>query len=250
MPTEIVMPQMGAEMEEGTVLKWLKQPGDQVNRGDIIAEIETDKATVELDAFESGTFLRAVVEEGTKVPVGQVIAYLGRPGETLPDAPAAPAPAAARDDGNAPPTNVSDAGETMRGERTTSAADTTDPTRLPQQAASPSPPQPAAPPRAGRPSGAIGQRDSLRKDGIRLRVSPVARSMAEELGIDLALIKGTGRGGGRPPPPAPLPKPGGGGCFPSPRFPSPPPPGVGGGGGGGGPCRLPTASLHLRNHMW
>ncbi len=98
MATEIVMPQMGAEMEEGTVLRWLKQPGDTVSRGDIIAEIETDKATVELDSFEEGTFLRAIVEEGTTVAVGQVIAYLGAAGEVPPGAPqsgepiAAPAP--------------------------------------------------------------------------------------------------------------------------------------------------------------
>ena len=218
MATEIVMPQMGAEMEEGTVLKWLKQPGDTVNRGDIIAEIESDKATVELDSFEEGTFLRAIVEEGTTVPVGQVIAYLGAAGEVPPEVPQTEEPAGApvpkdqaSTNGSAAPASVPDAAErtdarateaeratvtaetiseTMHAERTATAADAADPARLPSEgapqdraAALDAPPSPPAP---------SGTRDSLRRDGNRLRVSPVARSMAEELGVDLALIRGSG----------------------------------------------------------
>ncbi|MGH2587423.1 MAG: biotin/lipoyl-containing protein [Dehalococcoidia bacterium] len=198
MPTEIVMPQMGAEMEEGTVLKWLKQPGDTVNKGDIIAEIETDKATVELDSFESGTFLRAVVDEGTTVPVGQVIGYLGEPGEQAPDtlAPAPAAEATPRTNGAAPlPADdraieaeraivtAGSTSETLRAERTQSAvmAQSEQPEGQPAEQETP-----AAQP------GPSSARDSLRRDGVRLRVSPVARSMADELGVDLALIRGTG----------------------------------------------------------
>lgn len=199
MATEIVMPQMGAEMEEGTVLKWLKRPGDQVNRGDVIAEIETDKATVELESFESGTFLGAVVEEGTKVPVGQVIAYLGEPGEVAPTQPSAasaangtrPAEGAAaqtdaRDQvaaGAAPADTARAEERAAEAERTpVTAAQAGQPVRAEPVAEAPRAPEHERP----------GQRDSLRRDGLRLRVSPVARSMAEELGIDLTQIRGTG----------------------------------------------------------
>ena len=76
MAIDVTMPQMGADMTEGTLLKWLKQVGDDIARGDVLAEIETDKATVELEAFEAGTLLEHVVDEET-VPVGEVIAILG-----------------------------------------------------------------------------------------------------------------------------------------------------------------------------
>ncbi|MER3420939.1 MAG: hypothetical protein C4290_10630, partial [Chloroflexota bacterium] len=108
MATEIVMPQMGAEMEEGTLIRWLKKPGEYVKRGEIVAEIETDKATVDLESFEEGYFLGGVVPEGTKVPVGTVIGYLGAQGEPLPGAPAA-APAVATGEVEAP-TPVAPAG--------------------------------------------------------------------------------------------------------------------------------------------
>lgn len=81
MAFDVTMPQMGADMTEGTLLKWLKQPGDQVTRGDILAEIETDKATVELEAYESGTLLKHVAAEGDVVPVGDVIALIGEESE-------------------------------------------------------------------------------------------------------------------------------------------------------------------------
>jgi pyruvate/2-oxoglutarate dehydrogenase complex dihydrolipoamide acyltransferase (E2) component len=77
MATEVVMPQMGADMEEGTLLRWLKHPGDHVARGEAIAEIETDKANVELEAFEEGVLERTLVEEGAVVPVGEPVAIIG-----------------------------------------------------------------------------------------------------------------------------------------------------------------------------
>ncbi len=77
MATEVLMPQMGADMEEGTLLRWLVAEGDNVERGDPIAEIETDKANVEIEAFDSGVFLKAIAREGDVVPVGQPIALLG-----------------------------------------------------------------------------------------------------------------------------------------------------------------------------
>ncbi|MFN0147894.1 MAG: dihydrolipoamide acetyltransferase family protein [Dehalococcoidia bacterium] len=88
MAIDVIMPQMGADMTEGTLVKWVKQVGEQVNRGDVLAEIETDKATVELEAFESGVLLKYVVPEGDTVPVGQVIALLGTAGEAVEAEPA------------------------------------------------------------------------------------------------------------------------------------------------------------------
>jgi len=141
--SEVVMPQMGADMEEGTVVRWLKREGDAVERGEIIAEIETDKANVEIEAFDSGIFRKVLVPEGATVPVGQIIAVIASPEEDISryeaEAVAAAAPAAA-------------------------------PTRRRPAAAEPPP---------------------ARRDGRR-RVSPVARRIAQEKGIDLARVTGTG----------------------------------------------------------
>src|SRR5688572_13291972 len=76
MITEVIMPQMGADMKEGTILKWHKSEGDEVKRGEIIAEIETDKANVEIEAFGSGAFRKILKGENETVPVGTVIAVI------------------------------------------------------------------------------------------------------------------------------------------------------------------------------
>ncbi len=83
MISEVVMPQMGADMTEGTIVRWLKNEGDAVERGEIIAEIETDKANVEIEAFESGVFRKTIASEGDTVEVGQVIAVIASPEEDL-----------------------------------------------------------------------------------------------------------------------------------------------------------------------
>jgi pyruvate dehydrogenase E2 component (dihydrolipoamide acetyltransferase) len=74
---EVTMPRLSDTMSEGAIDKWLKSPGDQVERGDIIAEIETDKAVMELEAFENGTLLKILVPEGQTVPIGTPIALIG-----------------------------------------------------------------------------------------------------------------------------------------------------------------------------
>src|SRR5213596_966659 len=76
MPAEITMPQQSDTMTEGTVVKWLKKEGDKLKQGDVIAEIETDKATMEMEAFESGTLAVIAVKEGQKVPVGAVLGII------------------------------------------------------------------------------------------------------------------------------------------------------------------------------
>ncbi|MGQ9925737.1 MAG: dihydrolipoamide acetyltransferase family protein [Chloroflexaceae bacterium] len=92
---EVTMPRLSDTMSEGTVGRWLKQPGDPVVAGEIIAEIETDKATMELEAFESGTLQQIIVPEGKTVPIGEVIALIGA-GPVVASAPAAaPPPTAA-----------------------------------------------------------------------------------------------------------------------------------------------------------
>src|SRR5579871_2553336 len=88
MATEVIMPQMGADMQEGTLLKWLKQPGEHVARGEIIAEIETDKANIEIESFTEGVLLETLANEGDVIPVDQVIARVAAPGEQASPAPA------------------------------------------------------------------------------------------------------------------------------------------------------------------
>jgi pyruvate dehydrogenase E2 component (dihydrolipoamide acetyltransferase) len=90
---EVIMPRLSDTMEEGTLAVWLKQPGDQVQRGDVLAEIETDKATMELEAFEEGVLQQILVQEGETVPIGQPIALIGADGAAAPAAAAAPTPA-------------------------------------------------------------------------------------------------------------------------------------------------------------
>ena len=83
MATDVIMPQMGFDMEEGTVVRWLKAEGDNVDRGEPIVEIETDKATVEVESFASGLLRRIVVTEGITVPVGQIIGIIASADEDL-----------------------------------------------------------------------------------------------------------------------------------------------------------------------
>jgi pyruvate dehydrogenase E2 component (dihydrolipoamide acetyltransferase) len=90
---EITMPRLSDTMEEGTLAAWLKQPGEQVHRGDLLAEIETDKATMELESFEEGVLERILVQEGETVPIGQPIAVIGS-GDGAAPPPPAPVPPA------------------------------------------------------------------------------------------------------------------------------------------------------------
>ena len=87
MATNIVMPKMGYDMREGTVVKWHKNEGEDVARGEVIADIETDKATVEFEAYTSGVLRRIVADEGIAVPVGQLIAIIAGADEVLEDLP-------------------------------------------------------------------------------------------------------------------------------------------------------------------
>ena len=147
------MPQMGYDMQEGTVVRWLKAEGSEVKGGEPIAEIETDKAVVEFEAYASGVLHKILVPEGTTVPVGQAIAIIGAEGESVDEAVAAAVAKAPTVETPAPPT--------------------------------PAPPAKATVPSDGAPPVPAAQ----------VRASPVARRIAEERGIDLAQVVGTGPGG-------------------------------------------------------
>jgi pyruvate dehydrogenase E2 component (dihydrolipoamide acetyltransferase) len=151
----ILMPKPGQMTEECTLVAWLKQEGDVVAKGDVLFEIETDKSNMDVEAFDEGVLLKRVVQEGETVPVNSVCAYVGQPGEAIPDVPAtavvavaavAAAPVAAA---SAPAPTVQSA--------------------------------PAAPSSA-----------AAATDGARLRISPRASRLAADSGIDPRTITGTG----------------------------------------------------------
>lgn len=172
----LIMPKMGDGMEEGTLLRWLKEVGETVDAGDPIAEIETDKVSLEIEATEGGVFSKALVEEGQTVPIGTPIATIGAEGEEIAEEPA-PAAAAPEPEEAAPAKT-----EVAVAER------------------EPAPAQTAAAPAA--PAGTVNGADTapppaapVRADGERLRASPLVKRLAAEHGIDLAAIAGTGPGG-------------------------------------------------------
>ncbi len=94
--SEVTMPRLSDTMEEGTIGHWLKKPGDEIKKGDILAEIETDKATMDLEAYEAGTLQQILVQEGETVPIGQAVAIIGSGAEVQQPT---PAPAKAGADG-------------------------------------------------------------------------------------------------------------------------------------------------------
>ncbi|MDQ2999190.1 MAG: E3 binding domain-containing protein, partial [Chloroflexota bacterium] len=180
---EVTMPRLSDTMSEGAVGRWLKKPGDAVADGEIIAEIETDKATMELQAFESGTLQKILVPEGQTVPIGQAIAIIGdgaAPAEEA--APAAPEPQAAE---ASVPTAGQQQAPAEEGGTEAIARNTAEAKAEVQQA--PASPQPQAAPPSSQSNGQASDE--------RIKASPLARRMADERGIDLRQVQGTGPGG-------------------------------------------------------
>ncbi|MGR3483889.1 MAG: pyruvate dehydrogenase complex dihydrolipoamide acetyltransferase [Paracoccaceae bacterium] len=168
MPTEILMPALSPTMEEGTLAKWLVKEGDTVASGDLLAEIETDKATMEFEAVDEGTVGKLLVEAGTEgVKVNSPIAVLLEEGESAEDIDAS----AGADKGTDADSHVAPAEPTP---------DTT-PQKGYGREASEEPATEA--PKAPAPSG---------RDGDRIFASPLARRLAKEAGIDLSSVKGSG----------------------------------------------------------
>ena len=168
MPTELKMPALSPTMEEGTLAKWLVKEGDEVKSGDILAEIETDKATMEFEAVDEGKIAKILVPEGTDgVKVGAPIAILAGEGEDV----SAAAPKA----DTAPAEPPKAAAPAPKADETPKAAPAQAPVETPA-----APPQPAAPPRV---------------EGDRVKASPLARRLAQAQGVDLNALQGSGPGG-------------------------------------------------------
>jgi pyruvate dehydrogenase E2 component (dihydrolipoamide acetyltransferase) len=177
MPINILMPALSPTMEKGNLSKWLKKEGDPVKTGDVIAEIETDKATMEYEAVDDGVMAKIVVPEGTAdVPVNQLIAVMAQEGEDV------KAAAAAGGKGAAPAAKAPSAA----------------PTAAPAAATAPKPQEAKAPapaPRAPAPSPTPAPVTNGHGGGTgtnRIFSSPLARRLAKEAGIDLGRIQGTG----------------------------------------------------------
>jgi len=170
MPINILMPALSPTMEKGNLAKWLKKEGDKVKSGDIIAEIETDKATMEVEAVDEGTIAKIVVAEGTAdVPVNQVIAVLAGEGEDV--------KAAAAGAGSAAPAPKP---QTPTAPPKTEAPKTEAPKPAPVVASAPAAPILQAPAPQASPSG------------DRVFASPLARRLAKEAGIEVSRIQGSG----------------------------------------------------------
>ncbi|HEX5580325.1 MAG TPA: pyruvate dehydrogenase complex dihydrolipoamide acetyltransferase [Gemmatimonadaceae bacterium] len=203
MATKVFMEALSPTMEEGRLVKWLKNEGDQVASGDVLAEVETDKAIMELVARGDGVLRKRMIGEGDTSPVGQVIGVIAAPDEDISSIAGAGGGAGAG--AGAPPQQQATAGAGAPEDR--SAAATIAQTRE-QAGASPVPETPdqsrgeaSTPPQeklAGAPAGAPGAGEPAPSAGTgdgRLRSSPLARRLASERGVDLAAIQGSGPGG-------------------------------------------------------
>ena len=182
MITKVLMPKLSDAMETGKVIKWLHKEGDAIKGGDVIAEIETDKANVEIEAFGSGVLRKIVVHEGDSVPVGELIGVIADPADDIANLAAAPKPAAAPKAPAPAPTAKPTAA------RTPAPASAAGP--LPAMESYQSVPAttqvvPMAPAAAATAQPADG----------RVKASPLARKIAGQAGVDLRLIQGTGPGG-------------------------------------------------------
>jgi len=166
MATKVHMEALSPTMEEGRLVKWTKKEGDAVKSGDTLAEVETDKAVMELVARTDGQLLKVLVQEGATVPVGNIVAWIGKPGE-----------------------KVNGAGSTEQGAaapKSTPAPTAAAPKPAARAPAPPSRPAPTAPAPAP---------VAVQPDATRVKASPLARRIAKDAGVDLKLVQGSGPGG-------------------------------------------------------
>lgn len=190
MAIEILMPRLSDTMEEGKILKWLKKVGDQIEIGDIIAEVETDKADMEIEALDAGVLTEIRVQEGESVAVNGVIAVLSEDGAAV-----VSAPAARKTDSSKPPTPLSpthkEAEEKLQptGRPVSAERPTTD--SASRQSVTP-PERKVRELREPRPRREAAESESTEH---RLLTSPLVRRMAQEQDIDLSQVHGSGPGG-------------------------------------------------------
>src|SRR6185436_3478604 len=165
MATKVIMPKLSPTMEEGQISRWLKKEGDKVSMGEPLAEIDTDKATMEMQALTNGVLRKIIINEGQSAPLGQLIAVIGEPNEDiaslLSEAPAAAAPAPKQEQPKEKP------------------AEQPAPQPQAKAAAASAAPVPAPHPVDN------GQPRAASADSGRMIVSPLAARMAAEAGIDL-----------------------------------------------------------------
>jgi pyruvate dehydrogenase E2 component (dihydrolipoamide acetyltransferase) len=166
--SQITLPRLGQGMESGTIVRWLKSEGDQVEKGEPLYELDTEKVTQEVEADAGGVLLRILAGEGEEIEVGKAIAVIGEEGEEVADEPSEPAGEAEE------PTEVAEGEEQEEGE-------------------------PAPERREERERGREGDQEQTgngqaqaTRDGGRVKASPLARRIARERGIDLASLQGTG----------------------------------------------------------
>ncbi len=167
----IDMPKLSDTMTVGTLVKWLKKEGDAVKAGDMLAEVETDKATMELETFFTGTLIKIYAQPGSQVAIGAPLCAIGKPGEAAPDLGSAPAPAPAQKT-EAPGSNV---GSPLAGGPS--------PTAAPAQATAPAPVVAA-------PSSPLPAPSSMAEG--RLKISPLAKKIAADQKVDASRLTGTG----------------------------------------------------------
>jgi pyruvate dehydrogenase E2 component (dihydrolipoyllysine-residue acetyltransferase) len=203
--SKVVLAKLSPTMEEGTIVKWTKKEGDAVKQGDVLAEIETDKANMEMEALGSGVLRKILVPAGGKAPIGALIGVIAEPNEDIepliakegakaggapkPAAAAPPAPAAAQAPEPAPEPARAAAEATAK----TAPADQP----APAAPAAKTPPAPAARPQPAPAPAPVsaGAGASGGGEGGRVKASPLARSMAAHQNIDLSAVAGSGPGG-------------------------------------------------------
>ncbi|MBA3547619.1 MAG: 2-oxo acid dehydrogenase subunit E2 [Nannocystis sp.] len=186
MATVVELPRLSDTMEEGVIAKWRIKVGDKVKRGQVIAEIETDKATMEFESFDSGTVLKLIAAEGETLPIGAAIAVLGAPGED-PDAGAKPAgtPAAGTPPASTPATpKIATKEEGAHGE--------TKPAGEPGSGAEVNAPPPPAPATGSEEQVPTDRSQKPAGDDGRVPASPLARRLAREHDLELGGIQGSG----------------------------------------------------------
>ena len=181
MATKVIMPKLSPTMEEGQISRWLKKEGDKVSMGEPLAEIDTDKATMEMQALANGVLRKILINEGQSAPLGQTIAVIGEPNEDI---------ASLLSEAPQPAKQEPEKQEQPKQEQAQPQE---------QPASAPPPPQAKAAAAASRspsPRGVDnGQLQAVSSDSARLIVSPLAARMAAEAGIDLRSLQGSGPGG-------------------------------------------------------
>ncbi len=175
----IEMPKLSDTMTVGTLVKWLKKEGDAVKSGTMLAEVETDKATMELECFFDGTLLKIFSPAGSQVAIGEPLCAVGKPGETV-DAPAKKSPAPS-------------AGKNETPAASPAPAPTSPAPAAPQTAPAAPAPQPAV--ASASPTLTSAPAPAPATSGARVKISPLARKLAAEKKLDFSRISGTGPGG-------------------------------------------------------